>query len=672
MPSPIGAPPSASPKKLTGLAPVTSTPATSASAPAAAPSALGAPTPLGPLAGGALAAPSDGPAIGRRGSKRTIALGASSEAIKGVPAGTPLSLSATGRILVDGKLPSTSPGVGADGTARAALASRTALGSVFAPAKLDEALETKVRARLLEGLAEAASLEGSSRRVLESATTCLLIDLASAAPKGPRLDACATAALDAIEALGDREMAAFYLASAVATFGKKAGPAVRAQIDRIDDALLPAAPPVDAWTKGRTQPVIVSHTLHEEFWKEELAYFTAAHGFTLVSKDAKDTERKYAGLIPDPAGKLPPLAVKLTVRKGEMDYLDAISDPATHVILYSGHSALGGNGDQALDAAGPMKGPHPKLVMAANCRGKDNYAAFTNKYPRAHVIMTDLPTYATSGQARIDALFKTLAAGGDYASMRKLSDVPVWDEPADNYFYPDEWRKFLFMDADSDGKTDALGDRYFDPTSSEVSAKFVRAVNFTNTELYYHEEVEREEGRKPFFGKAYADALIADGRVRGEALPEGRLVEVHRVDGKAGGKAVSKWRVRYDPKRTRAMDENLYAGMATMQTVLALTVDKSPAIKIRDALRAVLMGAQAIYYLDVYSDSNPKNQKAYFEKAGLGDIAVKDIDKIFAKFDAHASTPQLVAFRKLLEEKYGLDLEQWLPTFLAANAPATG
>ena len=103
--------------------------------------------------------------------------------------------------------------------------------------------------------------------------------------------------------------------------------------------------------------------------------------------------------------------------------------------------------------------------------------------------------------------------------MRKLSDVPVWDEPADNYFYPDEWRKFLFMDADSDGKTDALGDRYFEPTSSAVSAKFVRAVNFTNTELYHHDEVEREEGRKPFFGKAYADAIIADGRVRGEAHP---------------------------------------------------------------------------------------------------------------------------------------------------------
>lgn len=663
MPAPIGSttttPILTPPPSLVG--------ATPPSTPVAAPPSL---PPL-PALPSAPASSSEVPGVGRRGSKRTVALGATTEPTKGVPPGTALALSASGRILVGGKLPSDAPGVGADVAARVAAARQvSAGGGLLSAAELDEALEKKVRTRLVEGLAEAPKLKGLPRKALESATTCLLVDLAAGAPKGPRLDAAAGAVLSAIQAMGDREMAGFYLASARTLFGKKVGAPVRAQLQQVERALMPSAPPVDAWTKDRSKPLVVRHTIHEEFWKEELKYFSAPNGFSLKSKNAKDTERTYTGSIPDPTGVKAPLKVEITIKKGEMDYLEPMSDPAVHVILYSGHSALGGNGDQALDVAGTMKGPHPKLVMAANCRGKDNYAAFTNKYPGAHVIMTDNPTYSTSGQARVDALFKTLASGGDYASMRKLSEVAVWDEPADNYFYPDEWRKFRFMDADSDGQVDALGDRYFDPRMTEVSDKFVRAVNFTNSELFYHWEVEAEKGRKSFFGPEYADAVIADGRVRaGSELPEGRLVEVKRIDGKAGGKAIKKWRVRYQPKAAQGLDENLYSGKATMQTVLALTADKQPAIKVRDALRAVLMGAQAIYYLDVYGDSNPKNQKAYFESVGLGKIAVKDIDQLFVKYDAHASVPQLVAFRELLEEKYGVDLEKWLPVFLAAHAP---
>ena len=36
--------------------------------------------------------------------------------------------------------------------------------------------------------------------------------------------------------------------------------------------------------------------------------------------------------------------------------------------MYSGHSALGGNGAQSIDEAEAAQGKHPKLVFIANCR----------------------------------------------------------------------------------------------------------------------------------------------------------------------------------------------------------------------------------------------------------------------------------------------------------------
>jgi len=554
------------------------------------------------------------PSVGRGGSAKKVALGAGED-------GVALSISATGRILVGGKLPSDSPGMAGDVKARVAAANLATLqGGVFP--KMDAVTETKVRERLLEGLDFASKLKGVTRRELESSTTALLIDLASASPSGKRFAANATAIMDTIAKLPDREMAAFYLYSARTVLGPRLTASSKVEIAEQKAKLMPSGPPLEAWTENRTKPLVVRHTIHPEFWKEELAFFGKKNGFTLVSKNAKDTERSYTGVLKDPAGKKPDLKVELKVRKDELDYLEPMSDPKVHVVLYSGHSALGGNGQQAIDVAAAMKGPHPKLVMAANCRGKDNYASFTNKYPEAHVIMTDMPTYSISGQARIEALFSVLASGDDYAKMRKLSEKAAWDEPANNYFYPDEWRKFGFMDADSDGKVDGkeeVLDRYFDPGTRASADKFVRALNFTNTELFYHWEVEAENGSKSFFGKKYGDALLADGAIRGsEPLPGDRLMEVTPVKGKVGDKSVERWRVRFDPSKAKGVDENIYAARTMMQTALALTSLAKAPMNREAALRAVLMGAQGIHYMDVYEDTTRRARRPSSSRSAWG------------------------------------------------------
>lgn len=620
--------------------------------------------PLGPTGLGALAGTT--PGLGRSGVRgATKALGV-------LPGGAALTLGTSGRFLAGGKLPSELPGRGADAEVLDA-AGRIAAAQqgLFAQLPMNATLREKVLSQLSSALDHALGAKKSVHRAQVTAgALTLLIDLASSAPKSASslFDQIVTKLLDTLGALDDVEQRAFYLRSMKSVLGSKLDSPQRSALRKLERALMPAEAPVEAWTENRTKPLEVRHTIHPEFWKEELAFFSKKNGFTLLKKNAGDTERTYRGEIPDPAGKKPKLVVNMTVRKDELDYLESMSDPGVHVVLYSGHSALGGNGSQAIQDAGPMKGSQPKLVFAANCRGKDNYAAFTNKYPEAHVIMTEHPTYGPSGQARIEAIFDTLARGESYAYMRKQSEEAWWDEPADNYFYPDESRKFRFMDSDSDGKLDvgSLGvDRHFDAGARAGADKFVRAVNFANSELFYHWEVEHEHGKKSYYGKEYSDSLVPDGRLTNPAA--GRLVEVTPAGGSSGQK---RFRVRYADGPARVMDQNLYAGLATTQIILALAQDKAKKIDLREALRAVLMGSQAIHYLDVYSDTNPKNQRRFFEELGLGKkIDPKKVDHIFNSFDANASTAQVEAFEALLKDDYGIDLQAWLPGLLLEHAP---
>jgi hypothetical protein len=621
-------------------------------------------TPIGPITSRAAgSSPGLGRAAASSGSAAKIELGS--------PAGGPsIAISASGRILVGGKLPSASPGKGADATAIYEAGRLVGeQNGVFAHSPLNDHLRARVFDQLSLAIgAASAEKAGAHREKIVVGALALLVDLATSVPKSSQglFEQISAKVVDTIAALGDVEQRAFYLRSVHQHLEGRLSPEVRAKAREIERGLLPERPLVDEWTEGRTKPLIVRHTIHNEFWKGELAYFSKKNGFELVKKNAKDTERVYKAKLPDPAGKKAPLTVEIRVKKGEIDFLEGMDDPETHVVLYSGHSALGGNGSESIQAAGPMKGKYPKLVMAANCRGKDNYAEFTNKYPRAHVIMTEGPTYSDSGQARIAALFETLARGESYRFMRKQSEIQFWDEPADNYFYPDEWRKFRFIDLDGDGKLDssAFGsDRFFDLGASKGANKFVRAVAFANSELFYHWEVDHENGKKSYYGKEYGDSLIADGASAGAS---DRLVEV--TASPKGGKKL--YRVRYAASRARNMDENLYAGLATMQMVLALAKDKAGKVDLKEALRAVLMGSQAIHYLDVYLDSNPVNQKAFFSKVGLTDeIDPKKVDHIFDAFDANANTAQVKALRALLEKEHKVDLGAWVEGFLAKNAP---
>ncbi len=578
--------------------------------------------------------------------------------------GPTIEISSSGRLLVSGKLAADKPGVGGDGAVLDRLARRAARdGGLFAGLKTTSAVRGRVLGQLAAALDHAQS--GPPSRARERtfcASMTLIVDLARAAPKSDTVvrRAAVDTLLGALHREKDAEQVAFYL-RAMRDLLKGTDAAQRAVADTILARVMPREPPIEAWTKGRTQPLVMHHTIHEEFWKEELAYFSKKNGFELVSKDAKDTVRRYRGVVKDPSGQKAPLKVEITVRKGELDFLAGMGDPKAHVIMYSGHSALGANGSQSVAEGPEMAGDHPKLVFIANCRGKDNYAEFTRKYPEAHAIMTQHPTYSVSGQDRIEGLFDTLARGESYQHMRSLTEQKWWDEPADNYFYPDEWRRFAFADADGDGKLDGtvLGsDQHFDVDTREAGAKFVRAVNFANSELFYHWEVDHENGKKSFFGRDVGDSLVPDGVLKSPEPGERvRLIPVETKGTK--GETRTRYRVKFAAPPARGADPDVYAGCVTRDCALELARRaRDGKLRPQDALRAVLMGAQAVHYLHVYSDTAEGTMAAYLAEMGLAGISPAKVDALFEAFDAHANHAQIKAFGKLLAE-HGVDVKAW-------------
>ena len=73
------------------------------------------------------------------------------------------------------------------------------------------------------------------------------------------------------------------------------------------------------------------------------------------------------------------------------------------------------------------------------------------------------------------------------------------------------------------------------------------------------------------------------------------------------------------------------------------------------------MGAQAVYYLDVYKNTAKKTMQDFLKYVGLEKVKPKDVYAIFDQFDAHANNAQVKAFKKLLESKYKINCASYTP-----------
>ena len=252
-----------------------------------------------------------------------------------------------------------------------------------------------------------------------------------------------------------------------------------------------------------------------------------------------------------------------------------------------------------------------------------------------------------------------LVGGETFAKMRNKTQVRFWDEKANNYVYPDERRKFGHMDTDADGQTDRTvfgKDTLFNVERRRDMSDFNRSISFVNTELYYHWELEHENGQRSTYGRSYYDHVIADGVL--DSPEPGELVRVEVKERNVGSKTEKFFRVLANPDHL-SDNRDLYAGKVTAHVMMDIAEDKFGELSNFEAMRAILAGAQAIYYLDVYENTAKETMEAYLHEMGLGNIDVNDIYTVFNNYDTHVNDEQTRAFVDVLETKYGKNLDHW-------------
>ncbi|MBI3184554.1 MAG: hypothetical protein HYZ28_20660 [Myxococcales bacterium] len=376
------------------------------------------------------------------------------------------------------------------------------------------------------------------------------------------------------------------------------------QVGRLDALVkkaLPDQPPYEEWFKNGNDTIKVKHYVHEEFY-DQLIQPYIQRGFTRTT--LAPGRELFEGTLKDPAGRAPDTKFRVEIFKVE-DYstdrqmLRDMNDPEVQVEMYTGHSNLGGNISMALRAA-PKTELGTKLVQLGMCRGKQNVAEFTNRFPNAHLVTTSAPEYGYGINMMTSALLEMIAARKGYDSIKDRTRSPG------DYLVPNDRRLYDHRDLDVDGRIDGGGrmDKVFDiypraargskvdfrPGESVDPAKLdgtsvVNALAFSNTLLTYH--VEHGDGRSPITG-AFTDKMIADGYYKSEG-DEFMRVTPETVNG------ATQYRVAINSKHAGQSEDVL--GMRALYELNRYITQQRGAPSLDDKLRGMLLASEWIAYM---------------------------------------------------------------------------
>lgn len=488
-----------------------------------------------------------------------------------------------------------------------------------------------------------------------SAAATLLLSLARTAPDKATRDATLNTYVKALSTEPNLPLRKSMLMNL--DFTRLAVPAgAAAKLDQARAELLPPRPPTDEWFKGQAKPKLeIKHYVMDEFWKEEIANWKK-RGFEVTKDGAKAMELR--GTLTDPTGKNPPITAHVVLRQDDQNVLRDIDDPATNMIIYSGHSQLGGIMDAAV-AAAPKEMKGTKMIELFNCRGKQNAPDLLAKFPGAHVTNTFSSAYGSDDKQVLDATLQTIAARADYSDVKKRLDGANMLQPESNYMLPNDKRNLAARDDDRDGLVDlsAIGpDRFFDPGKVAMrggahvfspaaidddpqtlsGAKLSHAVGYANTTFFYYAEANK---RAPLT-VAQSDKMIPGGWFVGPPEEKVRITEVKK-DG------VTYQQVSVNSKLSSRSRE-VITSTVLMETQKYLAVKDHGKVTEKDMLAGVILVGGYLDLFVPYSDTINEVLDGFSKSYGFAGV---NYDTYYeaAKKDGHdgtASAPALAYLKQ--------------------------
>jgi hypothetical protein len=345
--------------------------------------------------------------------------------------------------------------------------------------------------------------------------------------------------------------------------------------------LLPKTPPIP-----KTGTVEIRHYSMSEFYEPDLTAFRNA-GFTVTKSTMGAVATR---------GRL-----HVVISPTHENILEELNNPAVHMIVYNGHSQIGGVVEQALAQPGLISPEKRKLVALFQCIGTQVLPFLKTKAPNVDVIASNSPLYVNETPGLVQALYSGIEKNESYHRIARRVDESAWSKG--RVLYPNQSVNLKHVDYDPNGELDvnqAVGKIEILPTKAARAAQsLMSGVHFLRSMNPYYVE----ESTKPvFFPDQVKIPVVAKGIARGD----GKSV-AHVVDKTVNG--ARQFEITLDSKFKGA--DPTFVGAASvydLQMHLQKTFLGTPTI--REKLRALAFAAD---YLDLIPRSSTTAEAA-FEK----------------------------------------------------------
>jgi hypothetical protein len=260
----------------------------------------------------------------------------------------------------------------------------------------------------------------------------------------------------------------------------------RAAVDSWKTEIAPTKPPTDKWFADGKNSINISYAAgHGEGFYEGVTEFYKRKGFEVIDEGGYRSPRKLQ-LKKTVNGQ--EREVNIHLRNFSGDSFKEINNDDYDVLVYGGHSNLGGNTRTSLDNAAEGSGKD-KLIFLGLCSGKDNLDGVRKAFPEAQVVTTFNSSYFRT--QKTEAGVKQFYTGEDTKALSEIIDGALheksWEDIGDNirtnavgwnhkkelgnYITPiDTQFAARFRDADNDGQNDLI-DRHFNLETLTVRAE---------------------------------------------------------------------------------------------------------------------------------------------------------------------------------------------------------
>ena len=389
----------------------------------------------------------------------------------------------------------------------------------------------------------------------------------------------------------------------------------------VKGAMFPLRPPTPT-----TGAILIRHFVGDEFYRGELAAYRR-RGFT-VDRDTGTSARARKDRL------------TATLRKGDADIFRDMNDGKVDVVIFSGHSDVGGVAEQALRLAPREKGQ--KLIVMLQCVGMQVVPMVSARFERAQILTTREPSYADLDLNMTSALLEGLQRNDDWAAIRRRAKAGA---DASNYVLPDDPAIALGWDLDRDGRLDLgpgrMGDDRFDVAIERprpFAHMLLSAVGYLESSHRYYAEDTPEA-------------------VFTEAAARGRLVAVGLGNGVLGRVSIATRRkylgrdvVALQLNTAYARYERTYVAAALVlelheHTMALLKGRMTP----RDRLRGLFFALDYVYRFAPYSTEADRVMRALTKAYGYPARDYATLQPVlFMEKEASASNRQLTALARSL------------------------